>query len=230
MLDESFNSFESTAEERKNRNSLKQMLLEKERKREKTEDAYLDFKSSTRRYIRFNKALSKFETTNQTVYDVLGKNVSKEDQYQFNKFIKDINNYFDEPEYKNLLKKNKINRAIKIILFTISLLALIALVTFGILCFSRFSTSFAFGYFTSVVFMLLFTFFFMKKVQQNKFIEDFNIFDYKGKKFPRVKTIVDEYNETFFHKRGLESTIPISMEFIMFSYSENVNIDMPVSS
>ena len=41
---------------------------------------------------------------------------------------------------------------------------------------------------------------------------------------PRMKKYIDEWNESFFNKKGMSASIPITMEYISFIYKENTGV------
>lgn len=227
-LEESFSSFNSTSEERKNHNKLSILLLDTKSSvmpnENDTENNISN--SSIRKYIKFNKSLNKFEVNSQVTTNIMGGNLSNEEKNNFTKFIKDINNYFLENDYINVLKKNKLSKALKVAFFIITLLSMLLMLLLGLFKIKTFSIGVSIIYFTINLMVGFGCFYLFRKIQQHKCIEEYNLFTYHGKNNYRMKKYINEWNEAFFNKKGMSASIPITMEYISFIYTENAGVEV----
>lgn len=225
-LEESFSSFNSTSEERKNHNKLSMLLLDTKSSIMPMENDMENniSNSSMRKYIKFNKSLNKFEVNAQVTTHIMGSNLSNEEKNNFVKFIKDINNYFLENDYLNVLKKNKLSKTLKITFFVVTLISMLLMLLLGLFKIKTFSIGISVIYFTLNLMIGFGCFYLFRKIQQHKCIEEYNLFTYHGKNNYRMKKYIDEWNESFFNKKGMSASIPITMEYISFIYKENTGV------
>ena len=224
-LDESFSSFNSTNEERKNHEQLQILLLDpKESQLMPSDDGLIHTNTEIRKYIKFNKALSRFDINNHVINLILGTDSSNEDRKQFTKFIKDFNNYFLETDYLNILKRNKKSKILKIGTFVILVCFFISLVTFGIIKFKSLTILTGIIFFLIAVLLIFGCFFLFRKIQQHKFVEEYSLFSYNGKNNYRMKKYVGEWNESFFIQKKIKATIPLHLDYIMFTYEINEQV------
>lgn len=218
-LDESFSSFNSTNEERKNHEQLQILLLDpKDSQLMPSDDGLIHTNTEIRKYIKFNKALSKFDVSPHNINLILGSDASSEDKKQFTKFLKDFNNYFLESDYINILKKNKQSKILKIGTFAFLVCSFISIMIFGIIKFKSLTLLSGILFFFIAILLLFGCFFLFRKIQQHKYVEEYSIFTYNGKNNYRMKKYVDEWNNSFFIPKGIKVTIPLHLDYIMFNY------------